>query len=71
MVEDLYHRMCLKCFGSQSPNKEARATCWNIVTTLLVCLFDELRAVRVVAEEAFNHPDKANALYLWGILQAH
>ena len=31
--------------------------CWNIVTNLLVCLFDELRAVRVVDEDAFNHPD--------------
>ena len=47
------------------------ATCWNIVTTLLVCLFDELRVVRVVAEDAFNHPDIANKLYLWGVFQAH
>ena len=39
--------------------------------SLLVCLFDEIRAVRVVAEDAFNHPDRANKLYLWGILQAY
>ena len=37
------------------------------MTTLLVCLFDELRAVRVVAEDSFNHPDRENELYLWGI----
>ena len=43
---------------------------WNIVTTLLVCLFDELRA-RVVEEDVFNHPDRANKIYLWGVLQAH
>ena len=71
VVEDLYHRLYLKCFGSRSPNKEARATCWNIMTTLLVCLFDELRAARAVAEDEFNHPDIANELYLWGVLQAH
>ena len=27
--------------------------------------------MRVVAEDAFNHPDRANELYLWGVLQAH
>ena len=48
VVEYLYHWLCLKCFHSQSPKKEVRATFWNIVTTLLVCLFDELRAARVV-----------------------
>ena len=62
VVEDLYHRMFLKCFGSQSSNKEAWATWWNIVTTLLVCLSDELRAVRLVVEDAFNHPDRENEL---------
>ena len=71
MVEDLYHQLCLKCFDYQSPNKEARATCWNIVTTFLVCFFDELRAVRVVAEDVFNHPGISKKLYLWGVLQAH
>ena len=71
VVEDLYRRLCLKCFGYQSPNKEERSTCWNIVTTLLVCLFDELRTLIVVAEDAFNHPDRFNKLYLWGVLQAH
>ena len=45
VVEDLYHQLCLKLFDSRSPNKEARATCYNIVTTLLVCLFDELCSV--------------------------
>ena len=62
VVGDLYHNLCLKCFGSKRPSKEARATCWNIATTLLVCLFDELRAVRVVSEDLFNHPDRANEL---------
>ena len=71
MAEGLYHRIFLNCFGSRSLNKEARDTCWNIVTALLVCLFYELRAVRVVAEDEFNHPDRANKLYLWGVLQAH
>ena len=71
MVEDLYHWLYLKCFGSRSPNKEAMATCWNIVTTLLVCLFDELHAARVVAEDAFNYPDRANEVYLWGVFQDH
>ena len=71
MVEYLYHRLCLKCFGSQSLNKEERATCWNIVTTILVCLFGELRDVRVVAEDEDNHPDRANEIYLRGVLQAH
>ena len=71
VVEDLYDWLCLKCFGSQSPNKEARETCWNIATTLFMCLFDELRAVIVVVEDAFNHPDRANGLYLLGLLQAH
>ena len=65
MVEDLYNWLCLKCFGYQSNNKEENATCWNIATTLLVCLFDEIRAVIVVAEDAFNHLDRANKLYLW------
>ena len=41
------------------------------MTTLLVCLFDEIHAVRVVAEDAFDHPDRANELYVWGVLQAH
>ena len=41
------------------------------MTTLLLCLFDELRAVRVVAEDAFNHTDRANEIYLWGVFQAH
>ena len=70
MAEGLYHRIFLNCFGSRSLNKEARDTCWNIVTALLVCLFYELRAVRVVAEDEFNHPDRANKLYLWGVFQA-
>ena len=65
----MYRRLCLKCFGSRSPNKEARATCWNIVTTILVCLFYELRAVIVVAEDAFNHPGRANKPYLWVLFQ--
>ena len=71
VVEDFYHRVFLKCFGSQSPNKEARATCWNVVTTLLVCLVDELHAVRVVTEDTFNCSDRENKLYLCGVLQAH
>ena len=71
MVEDLYHRLCLKCFIYRISKKEARATCCNIVTTIIVCLFDELRAVRVVANDMFNHTDRANELYLWGVLQAH
>ena len=41
------------------------------MTTLLVCLFDELRAVRVVAEDSFNHPGRVNEPYLWGVLHAH
>ena len=68
VAEDLYHHLYLKCFGSRSLNKEARATCWIIVTTLLVCIFDELHVVRVVADDAFNHPDRAKELYLWGLL---
>ena len=36
-----------------------------------MCLFYELFAVRVVAEDAFNNPDIANELYFWGLLQAH
>ena len=62
VVEDFYHRLCMKCFGYRSPNKEATETCWNIVTTIIVCLFDELRAVRLVAEDAFNHTDRSNKL---------
>ena len=27
--------------------------------------------MRVVAEYAFNHPDRDNELYLWGVLQDH
>ena len=27
--------------------------------------------MRVVADDAFNHPDRANEIYLWGVLQAH
>ena len=41
------------------------------MTNLLVCLFDEICAVRVVAEYAFNYPDRAIKRYLWGVLQAH
>ena len=41
------------------------------MTTLLVCLSDELHAVQVVMYYAFNHPDRANEFYLWGVLQAH
>ena len=41
------------------------------MTTLLVCLFDELRYVRLVEEEAFNHYGRAKELYLWGVLQDH
>ena len=36
-----------------------------------MCLFDKLCAVRVVAGDAFKHPDRANKLYLWGVFQAH
>ena len=36
-----------------------------------MCLVDELRAVKVVVEEAFNHPDRSNKLYLWDVLNAH
>ena len=71
VVVDLYHLLLLKGFGSQSPKKEASVTCWNIVKTLLVCLFDELRALRVVAGEAFNCLDIANELYLWVVFQDH
>ena len=71
VMEDLYHHLCIKCFGSRSPNKEERYTCWNIVTTLFVCLLDELLAVRLVAEDAFNYPYRFNKLYLWGVLQDH
>ena len=41
------------------------------MTTFLVCFFDELRYVRVVEEDAFNHPGRANELYLWGVFQDH
>ena len=41
------------------------------MTILLVCLFDELRSVRLVTRDASNHPDRANELYLWGVLQDH
>ena len=68
VVEDFYHRICLKCFGYRSPNKEARDMCWDVLMTLLVCIFDELRAVQVVAEDAFNNPDRANEIYLWSVL---
>ena len=71
VMEGLYHHLCLQCFFSQSTNKEARYKCWNIVTTIFVCLFDELLAVRVVVKDEFNYPDRANKLYLWGVLQAH
>ena len=70
VVEDLYHWLCLQCFGSRSPNKEARATCWNIVTTLLVRLFDELCSVMLVTEDAFNHHDRDKKINLWGVLKA-
>ena len=36
-----------------------------------MCFFDELRAARVVAEDSFNNPDRANKIYLWSVLQAH
>ena len=36
-----------------------------------MCIFDKLCSVGVVAEEAFNHPDRPNELYLWGVLQDH
>ena len=39
------------------------------MTTILVYLFDEIRAVRVVEEDAFKHPDISNEFYLWGVLQ--
>ena len=71
VVEDLYHRIFRNCFGSRSPNKEARDTCWNIVTTLLVYIFGELCDFRVVAEDVFNHPDRSKELYLWVVLQSH
>ena len=71
MVEDLYHLIFLKIFGSLSPNKDTRARCCNIVTNLLVCLLDEQCSIIVVAEDAFNNPDIANELYLWGVLQYH
>ena len=71
VVEDLYHFLCLNCFGSQSPYKEASSTCWDFVTTLLVFLFDELRDVKVVAEDAFNHIARSNKIYLWGVLQSY
>ena len=45
--------------------------CWNIVTTILVYLFDELRSVRVVAEDVFKNSDRANELYLWVVFQYH
>ena len=41
------------------------------MTTPLVCIFDELCAVGLVAEEALNHPDRPTELYLWGVLQDH
>ena len=64
-VEYLYHQICLQFFGSISPNKEARATCWNIVTTLI--FFNELLVILVVPEDVFNHPDRSNEIYLWGV----
>ena len=36
-----------------------------------MCLYDKLRDVLVVSEDAFNNPDRANKLDFWGILQAH
>ena len=71
VVEDFYRWLFLGCFGSRSPNKEARATCCNIVTTLLVCLFDELQSVWVVEDYAFNRPDRANEIHLWGLSRDH
>ena len=68
MVGDLYHRIYIKYFGYRSPNKDAKAPCWNIVTTPLVCLFNELHVVRVVADDALKNPDIENELYLWGVL---
>ena len=65
------NRLCIKCFGYRIPNKEARAKCCNIVTTLLVCSFDEMSEVRVVVGDYFNHPYIMNVLYLWGLLQDH
>ena len=45
--------------------------CWKTVLTLVKVIFQELQKVRVVAEHAYNFPARANALYLWEVLQTH
>ena len=35
---------------------------------LSVFCFDELRDVRVLVEDVFNHPDRSKELYLLGVL---
>ena len=41
------------------------------MTTILVCICDELRAVILLEEGGFNYPDRANELYLWVVLRAY
>ena len=71
MMSILYRELMVTTFGSDNPSKESKAICWKIVLTLVRVIFRELRKVRVGSEHAYNFPHRANALYLWGILQAH
>jgi hypothetical protein len=70
-MSSLYRQLLVNAFGSETPSKEAKATCWKIVTTLLRVIFKQLRSARVVAESAYTNEDNVNGIYLWGVLQAH
>ena len=71
MMSVLYRELMVKTFGSDNPSKESKAICWKIVLTLVKVIFRELRKVRVGSEHAYSFSDRANPLYLWGVLQAH
>ena len=70
-MSDFYRNLKVTAFGSETPGDAGSKMCWRVVTTCLRVFFQELRSARVVAENAFNYPDRANALYLWGVVQAH
>ena len=71
-MHEWYRRLLVRGYGDEhTSDREAQASSWRIVTTLLRVLFRALRKVRVFAENGYTQTGSENAIYLHGVLMAH
>ena len=70
IMATLYHQLKVKTCCLNNSSKQGNATCWKIIITLVCVMFSKFRKTLVIVERLYNFPNRANALYIWGV-QAH